>query len=465
MPYDSDEAARPLEYPLYNSADHSEADMEVVGDAAFLTWATTDPDEQVAITLHLSLNEYVALASAIDVGRDIAYGADSWQIWWIWIRAFSMAICEQVQECVEENDGVRNAIGSLIQQFGGDTEGRPLPQELLDQPANNPTETCDLDALYGTCVNIVQSTNRQIEDLLETIEAITNNQEALSTMVEFIPVIGDLIPVPEIVAIAQKIREWLAEAYIAGYDLTTEQEFICDLFCLAKDECFLSVEQARDYFWSKATSIPEFEDAFDTVETLLTALANWQQSTGEAVVWVMFGSAFGFLSFLNSLFGMTFAQFVLNSRAGLPNDDWIFLCPDCSVTEACFDTTSNVATLLDGEWHYSYPDVPDAMSDTLGGTVDLRYIFPQNMTLVSWEMQRQSMGELGSTILNQAVTLWLGGTQVATLYTLNLNSGSFVWQTITNTNGVGVAFDEVRCISFHVDQTLQIRLEICAETT
>lgn len=372
--------------------------------------------------------------------------------------------CEQVAECIETSESVRNAIGSLIQQFGGDTQGRPLPQELLEQAANNPNAVCDLDALYGTCVNIVQSTNRQIEDLLETIEAITNNQEALATIVEFIPVIGDLIPVPEILAIAQKIREWLAEAYIAGYDLATEQEFICDLFCLAKDECFLSVEQARDYFWGKATSIPAFDGAFETVETLINALANWQQTTGEAVVWVMFGSAFGFLSFLNSLFGMTFAQFILNSRAGMPNDDWIFLCDECGAVEACFDTTSSVATLISGEWHYSYPNPPDAMSATLGGTVDLRYIFPQDMLLQSWEMQRRSMGEIGSTVLNQAVTLWLDGAQVFTLYTLNLNSGSFEWQTITNGLGVGVAFNEVRCVSTHIDQTLQIRLEICAET-
>lgn len=371
--------------------------------------------------------------------------------------------CDEVAECIETSDNVKNAIGSLIQQFGGDIAGRPLPPELLAQPANNAGETCDLDALYGTCVNIVTSTNRQILDLFETIEAITNNQEALAAIVEFIPILGDVVPVPELISMVQKIREWLNEAYLAGYDLTVETEFICDLFCLAQDECFLSVEQARDYFWNKATSIPEFENAFDTVETLISALANWQQTTGEAVVWVMYGSAFGFLSFLNSLFGMTFAQFVLNSRAGLPNDDWIFVCDECGAIEACFDTESNVAVLLDGEWHYSFPNKPDAMSDTLGGTVDLRFIFPHDMKLQSWEMMRRSMGAPGSTILTQSITLWLDGAQVFTLYTLNLNSGSFEWQTLTNGLGVGVSFNEVRCISTHVDQNLQIRLEICAE--
>ena len=51
------------------------------------SWSTSDTDEQVDITLRLSLNEYVALATCVDVGRDIAYGDNSNYLWWLWCRA------------------------------------------------------------------------------------------------------------------------------------------------------------------------------------------------------------------------------------------------------------------------------------------------------------------------------------------------------------------------------------------
>lgn len=51
------------------------------------TWPTTDNDERVNILLNLSLNEYIALSSCVDVGSDIAYGEDAILMWWIWVRS------------------------------------------------------------------------------------------------------------------------------------------------------------------------------------------------------------------------------------------------------------------------------------------------------------------------------------------------------------------------------------------
>lgn len=462
MPYDSDEPTRPLEYPLYNSADYDLADHEVIGDAAFLTWATTDPDEKVAITLELSLNEYVALATAVDVGRDIAYGADSWQIWWVWIRAFSMAICEQVQECIETNQGVKDAIVNVMQEAGLQTPGTPLTGDLLTADLGNPNPTCDLDALYGSAVQIVQVTNRQIEDFLEVIEAITNNQEALSSALEFIPILGDVVPLPEIASFVQKIREWLQEAYVAGYDLSLETEFICDLFCIGKLECEITFETARNYFWGRAESVAGFGDAFESALTMLSALATWQEVAGVAVVEVMYGAAFGFMNYLSDMFGVDFASFLLRTRAGLPNDDWQFVCTDCSDTEACFNMLSTFMTVNQGVLISDYPNLPFARSETDGGQVEIRITFPEEVQLVSWWSQWQSLGS-GANSNTRTIRLYAGGIVVATLYNNTALNGGYTWQVEQGTNGAGTSFDEVRLVGSRNSWKQDARLEVCVE--
>lgn len=369
--------------------------------------------------------------------------------------------CEEVADCIETSESVQNAIGALIQEFGGNAKGRPLPPALIGAPLSNPNEVCDLNALYGSAVNIVQVANRQIEDFLEQIEALTNNQEALAYALSFIPFIGDLAPVPELTSMIERTREWLAEAYVAGYDLGTETEFVCDLFCLGNAGCEITMEMARDYFFDRARTNEGFEDAFETATTLIAALANWNEAAGETVVEIMFGAAFGFMNFLNSMFGMDFAAFVLQTRAGLPNDDWVFLCSECAPVEVCFAADSNYMVLISGEWRNGYPDLNYAQSATLGAQIDMRLILPEAMEFVSWEIERQAL-ESGTTTLTQSLTLWLAGVQVATLYSAAVGSGGYIWQTFGGINGAGTDFDEARMTYQHLSKTAQARMTICA---
>src|SRR5262245_29810812 len=95
---------RPLPFPLQHP-------LVVVGDTPDdgtptmpFTWATTDDDEKVIISLELSFNEYQALSAAIDVGRDISHGVDTNWIWWLWVRSVNtMEFCARVIECIENN--------------------------------------------------------------------------------------------------------------------------------------------------------------------------------------------------------------------------------------------------------------------------------------------------------------------------------------------------------------------------
>lgn len=368
--------------------------------------------------------------------------------------------CEGVQECIEEHEGTKNAIRTLIQEAGLQEKGAPLSAPLVSAPLNNPNVTCDLDALYGSAVQIVQVTNRQIEDFLELIEAITNNQEAVSEALEFIPFFGDVIPLPEIASFVQQIREWLQEAYIAGYDLSLETEFICDLFCLGKLECEITMETARNYFWSRAEEVAGFENAFESALTMIGALATWQEVAGVAVVEVMYAAAFGFMNYLSDMFGVDFSTFLLRTQAGLPNDDWTFICTDCSETEACYGMLSTFMTVEQGVLMYDYPELPFARSATDGGQVEIRIIFPEEVELVSWWSEWQSLGS-GANSNTRTIQLYAGGILALSLYSNTALNGGYVWQVEQGTNGAGTSFDEVRLVGSRNSWKQDARLEVC----
>lgn len=96
-----DAPKRSLPYPLKNAlvSHRSTEEDDLHGPSSFV-WPS-DSDERVDVLMHMSLNEYVVLSSAIDVGSDVAYGEDGLRVWWLWTRTLqegvNMACCEDIQ--------------------------------------------------------------------------------------------------------------------------------------------------------------------------------------------------------------------------------------------------------------------------------------------------------------------------------------------------------------------------------
>lgn len=71
-----------------------------------LDWPFAAHDEETEIVMRLSLDEYVALASCVDVGSDIAYSSDALRVWWIWTKAFlgenMIKDCNDVIDCMAD---------------------------------------------------------------------------------------------------------------------------------------------------------------------------------------------------------------------------------------------------------------------------------------------------------------------------------------------------------------------------
>lgn len=372
--------------------------------------------------------------------------------------------CDEVAECIETSDAVKNALGQYINTnwIASSPGSGQIPPSVAGENIFTLSDTCDEDTAWGNALNIVQTLNRRNMDFLETVAAATNNQEMVSFFIGAIPLL-ETLPIDEIVVIANKVQAWLKESYEAGYDLDYEQERACEIFCLiqASPDCSLTFEQLRDFYWDKAREIAVFEDAFDTAATIISAWFNWDETLGEIVVDIMCAMQFGFLNFLNSAFGWAFTTFKLHANAGIPDDDWITVCDNCVF---CYDTDGTFAALISGEWIEDEPEMRFAHATAAGGLAQFNIQFDTPVIIVSWEGQFQSLGS-GTTTNTENISAYLGATLVAVLHSRVAADGGYVWQTRTSSAGVGATVDRIEFKHTHVSKQADVRGEICVEYT
>jgi len=262
-----------------------------------------------------------------------------------------MEICEQVAECIsEENPALMaaltnwmvNAINSnaavqtaLQNAFNPAVGGQEIPQEYAEQNQYGAALGCDNNDGWGHIrEGLVDRSFDRVQQVLERIEFVTDNQEMLAEFVNAIPGVGaffDVIPVTDWILWFDNVRATIKEAFEAGDSFDLRDQIACDLFCIWKVECSLSVEQIRDYYWTKTVEIlPSWEGAFESFASLGAALSAFTSvSIPEQAVYALVGSQYGFLTFINDWFGIHINATANDLAMGEPSDDWIALCDDC----------------------------------------------------------------------------------------------------------------------------------------
>lgn len=246
---------RPLVYPLKEGiANEISADTPVLD--CTVPEFPEDGDEKITVLFRLSLNDFVALASAIDVGSDIAYGRDAVKIWQLWVTAYMCAqFCDEVAACLENeypaivdalanlitsNPTILAAIASSITSNGSSVPGAPItPQQAQSDisPANTktPEGECINDALWGAILYLVQAGNRAITDFFEQTEVATNSVELAGIVAQNVPAAGGFAA--SALEFADQIAETLQEGYAGAYTEAFEEQLACDIFCAALLDC------------------------------------------------------------------------------------------------------------------------------------------------------------------------------------------------------------------------------------
>lgn len=313
-------------------------------------WSTTDDDERVSITMQLSLNEYVALASAIDAGRDIAFGTDSQWIWWIWSRAFAggggiVVDCNDVADCVETelvtNQILINQVTETVNAsgFGNPNRVNPYKTTPLDRNASGFLQEdikaladCNLDALWaGIRHGIVQRMDDTVRDALEDLATIPELSARVSAFIDIIPVVGDVVEA--LVQTVASVVPTLLNLYNSHSSEATLDEIACDLFSLVCAECrYLTHEEMYDYY--KNFALPATPSIADwTLDVMMQLISNPVGVTAKVAYFTLQTWALGIL-YIQALFNGNNGTRALVQMANLgedfANNNWFQLCAGCS---------------------------------------------------------------------------------------------------------------------------------------
>lgn len=416
---------RPLPFPLDRSVEltvTTPEGEEVCGLPAF----PEDSDEKITVLFRLSLNEFVALASAVDAGVDPAFGADAQKVWWLWAASvMCAAFCEEMAECLTTgNEAVINALAeqlrsnpilmqalsdALVEQGGG-TPGQEISEEQSGSdllPENvKPDDICDFDALWGGMLYLVQSGNRAITDFLEVLEAASNTLEAMALAAGQIPAAGNNVSAA--FDFANAIQEFFAENYAANYSEGYEQQLACDLFCQARGDCELSIDDMINVINAR------FPEPFDVVtfSAIMVRIGTGSvpgNFVGPAICDAMFLLYFTSLKFgqqFGDTIGLRPLPVIISLGADqLASDNWETLC-DCPVICDSFDFRDSAFT---GQWHIRLNTTSEDMSEyvaTVGYT-------PREQSLGGFQNQIYTISSLGCSTLEYVYTAVNVPTQVS----------------------------------------------------
>lgn len=243
--------------------------------------------------------------------------------------------CGMLQECLQPLfDTLRAQVlqDANFRDFGtDDPTGVPLSEasRSRDQAAgSNPT--CDLDILWAQCTQTIEYTVTIITDVLEKAEEATNQTE-LAGVIAALPVLDEL-GADAIAGYAAFIQECIAENYAADITTAYKDEAACELFCLCKGDCQITLERLQQVFQSRVESY--FASPMGILNTITDLFAyfvgNPPDGTiiADAMHLVLWAGGVLTNQFLGDV-GTKTLQTVLLLAVNDANDDWLILCPDC----------------------------------------------------------------------------------------------------------------------------------------
>lgn len=425
MPTSITGETRDLSYPLDRSlVAETITPNDIIVNHPF-SWPSTDNDEQVTVTMTLSLNEYIALSSCIDVGDDIAFGENAILLWQIWVRMLNtMDFCEQVQNCVETNVNVQNSINTVIVQTGqsnpdslGNTPEDVTGNDRLPDadilPVYEPP-SCELDALWAGIREMVDRIDQNGRDVLEDLAVINDKIQQVSEIIDLVPLLGDVIK--DIGDLFTEQLPDLLNAYNAASSPSFLDNVACDLFEMVCDECrYPTFDEVINYFGSLSYfSIPAFNTLnyvalWDLIKTVtgVTPEALWYSIN----VWQCITLAFN-ATFKQGYGTKSFAIWASFGEDN-PNDNWMILCDGCG--EQCelhdYRLSSGIVTAIagNGNWIASQGWVAVDPFTTL--RITLQFDFGQVVNVTGFTFKFNRAGAAFSTVNYplELSTTWVTG--------------------------------------------------------
>lgn len=301
-------------------------DAGLIIDPAFSFPWPEDPDERTIVPIKMSLHEYTALLSAVDVGAAIAWTNDALKVYYILVRSLQvppMAICEQFIECIEDDEDVKQALRDFV--INDEDISNYFSQKVLSLTTGQivgplfPGD-CDNGVIAGRMVAIVERMDGINTDFLEIVEVGTNDEERAAAVLDAIPGISEL-GIGKLFDFVQGILEDFAENYAAAVTEEWKDEVEEDLYCLAKSrpECDLTFEDLFAYFQNRAGSGLTIGSVISQV---INFIIDGDFNTDELVVSGMYALQIGTILAAQKFAGMTLQTMGGLTRDASPSTKW-----------------------------------------------------------------------------------------------------------------------------------------------
>jgi len=350
-----DGKARPLSWPLLNPlvlTRTTEEDPTEPGSS--FVWPE-DSDERVPVIFNLSLNEFVVLASTIDVGSDVAYGIDAIRVWWLWDRVLRspMQFCALMINCILNDEDTRDALRDFIIEMieTDDTIQQaivdlvvysPDLEELLryitSQDALSPytlvsnmlkVDECGLGYLYNQSVTAVDLLNTLSQNTFSNILTGITPLEYAQLFTTIFPLAMNAFTASFAIAAASALVGAIKSAYDAAYTGDFITEIYCGVFCLVKDDCTLSINELVD-FYSERGNFGISSDPFQAFSDVLYMIQNGSV-VGEKVVYLVHLLMLTAIRLNTNILGINYGQYALTLTAAGDTEDngYETDCEDC----------------------------------------------------------------------------------------------------------------------------------------
>jgi len=215
--------------------------------------------------------------------------------------------CEGVQDCIETNEGTREAIRLLAGATNpaGQEQGQPLSSErMLEDLAGTTNPGCDDTILKRQCRAAVVKVNRAITDVLEKIEVTSNSAELLDALDNFplITYVANAVGVDFVLSMTNYIQQAVTEGYIGQYDEAAEIDLATSLYCQCQEDCVINIDRMYEAFYGRVSDI--VTEPFDDLAQLALLVAGIDVG-GTDVVDLMFWFALATTKVANFLFAGT----------------------------------------------------------------------------------------------------------------------------------------------------------------
>lgn len=341
-------AARPLPYPLKEPQDYSIVPVE--GTVTNLTpdFFPSDSDERIDVVFNLSLNEFVTIASALDIGSDIGWGTERNSVWWTWIRSLigigGTVDCETVEDCIEvaltnspefqtamynyvNNSGFGNPnkISGTLTKIADKNPSGFNDEEIKELP------NCNLDLLWGGIRHgIVDRLDETLQDTLQDISTIPTILGRNTAWLDIVPVLGDIAEaVLNSLSSAAPALLALFESYSSE---ATKDELACELFGLVCAQCrYPTHEEIYNHF--KNYGMPETPEIGSWVlETMTQLLTNPVGVLSKVAYFTLMTWQLGILYIQGRFAGNNGSKAILDMATlgeDWANDNWLQLCDSC----------------------------------------------------------------------------------------------------------------------------------------